>query len=100
MPKQVAYQRYIFKLHSGRLRKAQWNLSLPLPEARRNEEIVSLADSQVLRWLDELNGVADIDGRVWAIKHKIKEIREKSEDAQSRREIKNLYSQRPKNVVR
>jgi len=91
LPRQVACQRYIFKLHSGRLRKAQWKLNLPLPEARRNEEIVSLADSQVLRWLDELNGVTDIDSKVRFIKHKIKEIRELG-DAQSRREVKRLYA--------
>lgn len=44
MAKQLTGQRYIYKIHSARLRKAKWNLTLPLAEARRNEEVVSLSD--------------------------------------------------------
>ena len=48
-------QQLIYKIHSARLRQAKWNLTLPLDEARRNDEVVPLGDSQVLRWIDELN---------------------------------------------
>ena len=42
--KQLACQKYIFKIHSSRLRKERWKLSLSLEDARKNDEIISLAD--------------------------------------------------------
>ena len=49
-------QRYIYKLHSARLRKAKWNLKLTIDSAISNGEIIGISESTVLRWLDELNG--------------------------------------------
>ena len=56
---QKSYLKFIYKLHSKRLKKAKWNLSLPLEVAMRDcpEDIVSLNDSQLLRFIDELNGI-------------------------------------------
>ena len=83
----MACQKYIFKIHSERLRKERWRLSLPLEEARRNDEVISLADSQMLRWIDELNGVTDADDRArkkklsgFAKKTTVFRIREQSEN--------------------
>lgn len=53
--KQKKCKRYLFKLHSERLRRARWNLEYPLEEALNTEDIISLSDSQVLRFIDELN---------------------------------------------
>lgn len=92
MSKQLACQKYIFKIHSSRLRKAKWKLTLPLPEARRNEEIISLADSQILRWIDELNGITDADDKARIIKAEIRRIRREPNSVQNRRTIKRLYS--------
>jgi len=86
-------QKFILKLHSSRLRKAKWKLTLPLDEARRNDEIISLADSQVLRWLDELNGITDAEGKARNIKSKIKRLRREPNSVQSRKQIKQLYAQ-------
>ncbi len=44
MAKQLTGQRFIFKIHSARLRRAKWNLTLSISEARDNEEVVSLSD--------------------------------------------------------
>lgn len=85
-------QKYIYKLHSSRLRKEKWKLTLPIAEARRNDEVISLADSQLLRWLDELNGIADADARARAIKAEIKSLRKKDNSVQTRRRIKQLYA--------
>ena len=93
MAKQLTCQKYIYKLHSERLRKAKWNLTLPISEARRNEELVSLADSQVLRWLDELNGITDADERAKNIKKEIRRIRREQSTLQNRKEIKRLYDE-------
>ena len=93
LSKQLTCQRYIYKIHSSRLRKARWDLSLPLSEARRNEELISLADSQVLRWLDELNGITDADQKAREIKAEIRRIRREPSSLQNRRRIRKLYDQ-------
>lgn len=91
--KQLVCQKYIYKLHSSRLHKAKWKLTLPLDEARRNDEIISLADSQILRWIDELNGITDADARAKEIKGKIKQLRKEPNSIQNKREIKKLYEE-------
>lgn len=91
LAKQLTCQRYIYKLHSSRLRKANWNLTLPIVEARRNDELISLADSQILRWLDELNHITDADDRAKEIKREIRRIRREPSSLQNRRLIKQLY---------
>lgn len=91
MSKQLVCQKYIYKLHSGRLRKAKWKLTLPIAEARRNSEVISLADSQVLRWLDELNGITDADANARAVRAEIRNLRKEDNRIQNRRRIKQLY---------
>lgn len=81
----------MYKLHSSRLRKARWNLTLPLAEARRNDELIALADSQVLRWLDELNGITDADAKAQEIRAQIRKLRKEPGGLQNRRQIKRLY---------
>lgn len=93
LAKQTACQKYIYKLHSSRLRNAKWRLTLPLSEARRNEELVSLADSQVLRWLDDLNNISDADAAAREIKSDIRRLRSEPGSLQNRRQIKRLYEQ-------
>lgn len=66
-------------------------MELSLEEARRNEEVVSLADSQLLRWIDELNGVTDADTQAREIKMKIRQIRKEPNSPQNKRAIRQLY---------
>lgn len=61
-------------------------MTLPLDEARRNDEVITLADSLMLRWIDELNGVHDTDERVRDAKRRIDELRN-SGGIEARREI-------------
>lgn len=91
--KQLVCQKYIYKIHSSRLRKAKWKLTLPIEEARRNDEVISIADSQVLRWIDELNGITDADAKAHDIKTQIKQIKKDSNNVQNRKKIKELYSE-------
>lgn len=90
--KQLVCQKYIFKIHSSRLRKEKWNLTLPIAEARRNDEVIALADSQMLRWIDELNGIVDADEKAREIKGQIKAKRKESVTSESKKEIRALYS--------
>lgn len=55
--------------------------------------MISLADSQVLRWIDELNGITDSDERARELKNEIKRLRKEPNSVQNRRQIKSLYKQ-------
>lgn len=90
--KQLSCQKYILKINSSRLRRERWNLTLPIDEARRNEEIISLADSQVLRWIDELNGIEGADQKAREIKSQIKALRKEPVNTQNKRKMRQLYS--------
>ena len=81
------------KINSSRLRKANWNLTLPLPEARKNDEVISLSDSQTLTFIDEINNIKNADIIAKKIKNKIKTIRKQSNSFQNRKEIKQLYNE-------
>ena len=72
---QKSVHRFIYKLESRQLKKANWKLTLPLKTAMKTcpESIVSLNNSQCLRFIDEINGVEDINGKVRAIQRKIEE---------------------------
>lgn len=91
--KQQTAQRYVLKIRSGRLREAGWKLTLPLAEARRNEEIISLGDNLVMRWIDELNGTKNADLEAKNIRNRIKQIKKEPNSLQNRREIKRLYEE-------
>lgn len=65
---------------------------MPIDEARRNDEIISLADSQMLRWIDELNGITDADAQAREIKRQIKQLRKEPNSVQNKRTIKKLYN--------
>ena len=89
--KQLTCQKFIYKLHSSRLRKHRWRLTLPIEEARRNEEVISLADSQTLRWIDFLNDITDADAEAKKIKEEIKSLRSAPNNVKNRHAIKKLY---------
>lgn len=95
--KQKMYQQFIYKVESGRILESKNNNLIITPrDARLNDEIISLADSNVLRAIDELNGVgrkaaaAQIDD----IRGEIAQLRETTENrASARKRIKELYSE-------
>lgn len=74
------------------MKKNKWSLTLPIDEARRNDEVISLADSQMLRWIDELNGVVDADSKAKEIKSQIRYLRKQDPSPQNKRSIKKLYA--------
>ena len=55
MSKSFSYnQRLVLKINSKRLRYNNWDLNVTLEEAKKNEELVSLGDSIVLRMITVL----------------------------------------------
>lgn len=93
MAKQQVAQKYIFKISTARLRRAKWNLTLTLAEARQNDEIISIGDSQMLRWIDELNGVTGAEEKVRAIRSEIRSLRKRDITPLIRKRIRELYAQ-------
>ena len=83
----------IYKLHSKQLKKANWNLTLDLETAMRDQPdcIVSLNDSEALRFIAEINGEDDINAAVSYITNKIKQEKRKPRSRETKVNIKNLY---------
>ena len=76
LAKQQKTQQFCMKLNSSFLAKHNWDLTLPVEEARKTPGvIISLADSQILTWINELNGTENFDDKAKAIKREIKQIK-------------------------
>ena len=90
---QKACQKFIYKLPSKMLRKSKWNLNLPLDVALREYPkcVVSLGDSQILRFIDELNGKQNSDSIVKSIKRKIRLEKKKPRSKNTKSTITYLY---------
>ncbi len=67
-------------------------MTLPIAEARKNDEVISLADSQIMRWIDELNDMADADSQARQVRAEIRKLRNEPNSTTSKRRIKYLYS--------
>lgn len=94
MAKQKKLQQYVFKINSTLLRKNDWNLTLPLNRARNTTGlVVALADSQILSWINELNGTEDYDIQAKEVKRQIKEIKKQPVSRSNKTKISNLYKQ-------
>lgn len=77
---------------SKRLKQAKWNLTLPLQSAMKNKnDIVALNDSQILRWICELNGLENLDEKVSKVKSEIKSIKKQEKSRENKDRIKQLY---------
>lgn len=88
----LTVQNFVYKIHSNRLAKSKWNLTLPLDEARKNDEVVAMASSQMTRWIDELNGITGRDEEVISLKKAAKRVRKDQNTLESRRKLKKIYS--------
>lgn len=87
-------QRYVLKLSSTQLRHCKWNLHIKLKEAKDNASLVGLGESQLIRWLDEFNGIEDCENKITKIKRQIEEVRSQIyDDADLKPVLKSLYQQ-------
>lgn len=93
MSKHLTSQRYVFKIHSSRLRRAKWNLQLTINQARENKELIALSESQMMRFIDELNGIINPELHISDIKSQIKKLKFEKNLAVSRPKIKKLYAE-------
>lgn len=85
--------RFIFKIHSKLLKRYKWNLNMSLEDAMAHhiDSVVSIGSSQMLRWIDELNGIDNIDGKIQEIQRRIKIERKKQKNKQSTMYLREFY---------
>lgn len=93
MSRYKAAQRYVFKIHSSRLRRAKWHLTLTVNQARENKELITVNESQLMRFIDELNGVENTASYVSDLKSQIQILKTETNLAVSRPKIKKLYEE-------
>lgn len=94
MAKAQKTQQFIYKINSSLLRQNEWDLVLPLSDARKIPGVVvSLADSQILTWINELNNTEDYDFRAKQIKKEIKEIKKQPNTAENKAKISEKYAE-------
>ena len=84
-------QNLIFKIHSSRLAKSKWNLTLSIDEARKNDELVNINTSQMIRWIDELNGAEGKSEEILSLKNAVKRIRKQKNSAENRRKVHKIH---------
>ena len=65
-------QRLVLKINSKRLRYNNWDLNVSLEEAKKNEELVSLGDSIVLRMIRQIRGNSVTEDDINQTKRNIK----------------------------
>lgn len=94
MAKQKTTQQFIFKINSTLLAKNNWDLILPLERARKVPGlVVSLADSQILTWINQLNGTTDYDFKAKVIKRDIKFLKKQPNSKENKKIIAEKYKQ-------
>ena len=93
MSRHLTSQRYVFKIHSSRLRRAKWHLTLTISQARENKELIALNESQMMRFIDELNEVSDMSVHIADMKAQIKKLQMIKDLAFSRPKIRKLYAE-------
>ena len=83
--KHSCYQKYVYKIHSSKIIKNKMNYNKSLEDMRRSKEIISLADSEVLRFIDEINGVdrENVELQIRELRSSIKKLQNNSKNADS-----------------
>lgn len=92
-------QRHIFKIESSRLRRSNWDLKLSITEGRQSGELISLADSSVLRFIREINGTEDDEAKYIEILNNINLIKKDKTNIENRRKLKEELKKRDELIL-
>ena len=85
---------YALKLHSSLLNNYKWNYSTTIEELRKDSRaVVSLNDSQVLRWLSKIQGTENSDEIAKNIKSEIKKLKNEPSTKANKRLISEKYKE-------
>lgn len=84
-------QRYTLKVNSLTLKNNNWNYSVSLEDARKREEVISLGDSQTLRFIRDIKKYKFTEDDIKNTKKEIKRLKKTSNTEGNRKKIKKLY---------
>lgn len=90
--KQPLFPRYILKIHSSDIIKNEYCLDIDIDVARKNKEVISISDGQVIRWIDSINEV-DRNHAKFKYSEGIKKIRSLKKSSGNGLKIKELYEE-------
>ncbi|NFH01952.1 hypothetical protein FC831_17090 [Clostridium botulinum] len=93
MSKQLYSPRFILKIQSDRLKDNDWSLNINLQEAKDNEELIQLGDSQILRFIRELTNMNYSELEIEEIKNKINKLKKEKSCKANKEQIKKLYKE-------
>ena len=69
-------QRYTLKVNSLTLKNNNWNYNVSLEDARKREEVISLGDSQTLRFIRDIKKYEFTEDDIKNAKKEIKRLKE------------------------
>jgi ATP-dependent protease HslVU (ClpYQ) ATPase subunit len=97
----TAPQRYIYKINSSRLKKARWNINISVNEALLNDEIVSISESETIRFIDIENNSSSkiVYSTIKSILKDIKSIKKEPTSISNRDKIKELYAKKTETLL-
>nr|DAV35971.1 MAG TPA: RNA dependent RNA polymerase [Caudoviricetes sp.] len=84
-------QRYTLKVNSLTLKNNNWNYNVSLEDARKREEVISLGDSQTLRFIRDIKKYEFTEDDIKNTKKEIKRLKKTSNTEGNRKKIKKLY---------
>ena len=84
-------QRLILKVSSLTLRNNNWNYNISLDQAKRNEEVIALGDSQCLRFIRDIIGYQYTEEDIYKTKKHIEILKRKKNTDKVREEIQKAY---------
>lgn len=93
MSKHQSAQKYVLKIDTNTLKANNWNLTISFEEALENGNIIALADSTCLRFIDDINEI-DICQRnieIKSLREKLKILKSDKDNPINRDKIKNIY---------
>lgn len=93
MPHRQKTQRYVYKIHSSRLKKSGWDLTLSTQQARENKELIGLAENQLIRFIDELNNARTHERHIINIKEEIRHLTKDKNRSAARPRLRKCYEE-------
>lgn len=85
-------QRYIYKIESSRLKRNNWDMNLSVETAKESGELISIADSQVLRFIRDIKGTSDDYIEYNELKRQLKSIKKDKTNTEGTRRVKEINS--------
>lgn len=85
--------RDVLKISSDRLEKSNWDLTVNVREAKSKGDIVTLGDSELLRFIRDINGYKYSEEDIKSTKKNIKSIRRLKNTESNKKKIAKLYNE-------